>query len=129
MGLSMQSSVANQQLAQTMATQLMQQGLTMSQNIMQNAVNLANATTARATRFTFDISAEEAVAFSKQIASDVASRLSDMGGTLSAIQEMAKIAQSTPPESAVATALADLAASLATVEGLLKGAAAAKAAG
>jgi len=122
MGLSVQNAVALQQQMNSIATANLQNGLTLSQNIMSNAVNLANATAARATRFTFDISAEEAVAFSKQIASDLSEKVAEMGASLASIQEYTKIAQSTPPETAVATAMADLAASMATVEALLKNA-------
>ena len=131
MNLSTQNAVANQQGVQAMINSNLQNGLALSQSIMANAVNQATAVQARALRFLFDTSAEEAVSFTKQIGSDLAGQLAQMGGQLASIQEQAKIANTTPPQtgtggafgadsgSALNQQLANLSASIAAIEAML----------
>ena len=131
MNLATQNAVANQQGVQALINSNLQNGLSLSQSIMANAVNQATAVQARALRFIFDTSAEEAVGFAKQIGSDLAGQLAQMGGQLASIQEQAKIAQTTPPQtgtggafgsdsgSALTQQLANLSASIAAIEQML----------
>ena len=108
-GLSGQNQLANQQTATEFATA--NRNLTLEQ--ARNHAGLLNtsaqdaaaswrpihqALTARVTRFILDTSAEEAVSFAKQIQSDLSERVANLGASLSAVQEMVKIAQSTPPQ-------------------------------
>lgn len=123
MGLSVQNAVANQQTVQAMVNAN-----------MQNALLMAQAITARAVRFTFDTSAEQATSFAQQIAADAGEKLAEAGATLSATQQYAKIAQSTAPQTGtggafgsetglsqqIALSLANLAQSQATIIELLK---------
>jgi hypothetical protein len=113
--LATQNAVANQQTVQSVVTANLQNGLA-----------LAQALTARATRFVFDISAEQAAAFDRQLGADMAGRLANIEASLAGGQQMAKIAQSTPPESAQALSvqLAQLSATIAGMQSLLEAAAA-----
>lgn len=98
MGLSVQNAVANQNTTQTAAAAALANGLTIGQAVMQNGINLAQAINARAVRFAFDISAEQAAAFDRQLSADVSGRLMNIEAALSGGQQASKIAQSTAPQ-------------------------------
>jgi hypothetical protein len=120
MNLATQNAVANQQTVQSMVSANLQNGLTLAQNALANALNQAAAVQAITIKELMDTSIREAVAETKQVNSDLASKLADFSATLSGGQQEAKIAQSTPPESAVAAMLANLAASISAIETMLK---------
>ena len=120
MNLATQNAVANQQSVQAMINANLQNGLTLAQNTLANALQQATAVQTIAIKHLMSTTAEEAVTFAKQISSDLSSKLADFAATLSASQQEAKIAQSTPPESAVAAMLANLAASISAIETMLK---------
>jgi uncharacterized protein with von Willebrand factor type A (vWA) domain len=108
---------AAQQIAQLAA----QQALQMSQN----GAMLAQAMTGRVSRHILDLSAEQATAFAKELSADLASRLAEMSGQLASVQEMAKIAQTTPPQTGTGGAFGSDAGSavlqqLANIEALLR---------
>lgn len=63
-----------------------------SRMIMSNAVN------ALALKYLFDTSAQEAVTFAKEIASDTAQTMQDFGGVIAGIQQDIKGAITTPPQ-------------------------------
>jgi hypothetical protein len=81
---------AAQQMAQLAGMQALQ--------ISQNGAMLAQAMTGRVARHILDLSAEQAVAFSKEIAADLAGKMEEFGATLSSIEQFAKVANSTPRE-------------------------------
>lgn len=81
---------AAQQIAQLAG----QQALTMSAN----AQMLSQAFLGRATRTILDVSAEQAVGFMQEIQAGLSKDLAALSGQLASVQEMAKIAQSTPPQ-------------------------------
>ena len=90
--------------------------------------------TARAVRFTFDTSAEQATSFAQQIAADAGEKLAEAGATLAATQQFSKVAQNTAPQTGtggafgsetgltqqIALSLANLAQSQATIIELLQ---------
>jgi len=98
MGLSVQNSVANQQYIQSIVNANLQNGLTIAQNAMQNGMQIAQAVTVRSLRMALDTSAEEAVAFTKQIGSDIQDKLTNLEATLSAAQQFEKTALTSPPQ-------------------------------
>jgi len=81
---------AAQQIAQLAA----QQALEMSRN----GAMLAQAMTGRVTRHILDLSAEQAAGFARELMTDLPRELAQMSGQLAAVQEMAKIAQTVPPQ-------------------------------
>lgn len=102
---------AAQQIAQLAA----QQALQMSQN----GAMLAQAMTGRVSRHILDLSAEQATAFSREIAADLSHKLEEFGATLASIQQDSKIAQTTHPESGVVGTNAIIQ-QLASIEALLR---------
>ncbi len=87
MGLSTQNAVANQQQVQAIQNASLQGYLTIHQTL-----------TALAAKRLLDTSAEEAVAFTKQIGSDLQDKINNIGAALAGVQEDVKIAQTTPPQ-------------------------------
>lgn len=141
-GLSQQNAVAQQQrvndlsnsvlansmnAAQQMAQLASQQALTLSQN----GAILAQAMVGRVGRFVLDTSGEEAVAFTKQIGSDVQDKLSNIEAALAAGQVFEKTAITVPPQtgtggafgsdsgSALTQQLSNLAASISAIQSML----------
>lgn len=109
MGLSVQNAVSAQQRVSDAANAVHENVLNASQQvaqlaaqqalqIAQNGAMLSQAMTGRVARMILDASAEQAVAFAKEIGADVSSKLADFGGALASLQEQAKIAQTTPPQ-------------------------------
>lgn len=81
---------AAQQIAQLAG----QQALTMSAN----AQMLSQAMLGRVGRTVLDVSAEQAVGFMQEIQAGLSKDLAALSGQLASVQEMAKIANSTPPQ-------------------------------
>lgn len=135
MGLSVQNSVSNQQNVQAYVNANVQNGLTLAQNMTANAVAMSQAITARATRFIFDISAEQAASFTRQLEADIGGRLSNIEAALAGSQIFEKTAATSPPQTGtggafgsetglsqqVALALSNLAAGQAAIVELLRG--------
>jgi|SRR5215831_5058682 len=103
------NQVANQQSVQAIINQSLQ-------------VHTAtmNALAGRVSRLVMDVSAEQAAGFAKELTAGLASEMQQFGADLASIQQDIKAAQSTPPETAVGQALANLAASMAAIEAMLK---------
>jgi hypothetical protein len=120
MNLSTENAVANQQVVQAMINANLQNGLTLAQHAMAGAIQQLTAVQTIAVKRLFDTTIEQAMATTEQINADMAKNLAAYSATLSAGQQEAKIAQSTPPESAVAAMLANLAASISAIETMLK---------
>ncbi len=81
---------AAQQLSQLAGLQALQ--------ISQNGAMLAQAMTGRVARHILDLSAEQAVAFGKEIAADLSGKMEEFGASLSSIEQFAKMANNTPRE-------------------------------
>jgi len=79
-----------QQIAQLAAQQALQ--------ISQNGAMLAQAMLGRVSRHILDLSAEQASAWSRELMSDLPRELANISGQLASVQEMAKIANTTPPQ-------------------------------
>ena len=113
-GLSIQNSVANQQSVQALINADLAASLSLKQALQ-----------ARAARFLLDTSAEEAVAFSKQIGSDIQDRITGIEASLAAGQMAEKIAITTPPQTGTGGAFGSdagsaLLAQLANIQALLQ---------
>ena len=117
--LAMQNAVANQQSVQSMVNAAMQNGLTMAQANLQSGLDFSRAVTARAVN-TAIAAAGEAAAFEKTLGREISDQLSEINGALAGGQQSAKIANTTPPETGVASALATLAAGQAAIIELLR---------
>lgn len=134
--LSMQNAVALQQRVNDTATavhansmnaaqQLAQLAAQQALQINQNGSMLAQAMMGRVSRHVLDLSAEQATAFSREIAADLSNKLADLSGQLASVQEMAKIAQTTPPQTGTGGAFGSdagnaLLQQLANIEALLR---------
>lgn len=81
---------AAQQIAQLAGQQALQ--------ISQNGAMLAQAMLGRVSRHILDLSAEQASAWGRELMSDLPRELANMSGQLASVQEMAKIANTTPPQ-------------------------------
>lgn len=106
---------AAQQIAQLAA----QQALQMSQN----GAMLAQAMTGRVSRHILDLSAEQATAFTREIASDLSAKMQEFGSILASIQQDSKIANTTSPQTGGASGWDNggaLSAQLASIEALLR---------
>lgn len=86
-GVSIQNAIANQQSVQALVNSDLAASLSMKQALQ-----------ARAARFLLDTSAEEAVAFTKQLGSDIQDRITGIEAALSAGQQAEKIAITSPPQ-------------------------------
>lgn len=81
---------AAQQIAQLAA----QQALTMATN----GQMLSQAMVGRVSRHVLDLSAEQTVGFMQEIQAGLSKDLASLSGQLASVQEMAKIANTTPPQ-------------------------------
>lgn len=93
-----ENGTANQQMVQGLLQENLAANLALSRNATANAIAFSQAVTARAVRFAFDISAEQAAGFVTQLGSRLEDRLTNLGATLAGVQEMVKTAQTTPPQ-------------------------------
>lgn len=121
MGLSIQNGVANQQSVQAIQNASLQGYLTLHQTM-----------TALAAKKLLDTSAEEAVAFTKQIGADLQDKITGIGASLAAVQEDVKISNTTPPQtgtggafgsdsgSALTQQIGNLAAAVAAMQAMLQ---------
>lgn len=97
-----------------------QQTLNAIQNTaLQGFVSLTHALFAKAAKSILDESAQDAVNNAKTIASDTQDKINNLGSAIASVQQDLKGAQSTPPESAVAAQINDLATTLAAVQAQL----------
>ena len=101
-GLSGQNQLANQQrmtdAMSAAAINAVNAGQQMAQLAAQQALTLSAAIQARTARFLLDTSAEEAVAFTKQVGSDIQDKLTNIEAALSGSQAFEKTAITTPPQ-------------------------------
>ena len=93
-----QNAVTSQQAVDAISREALQTGIALGRELLQGSIDLSRAVQARAVRFIFDTSAEEAVGFAKQIGSDLTGKLSDIEGLLAAGQQQEKTAVTTPPQ-------------------------------
>lgn len=94
------NEIANSVLANSMnaAQQMAQLAASQSLNLAASQAQLQQAITGRVARFMLDLSAEEAVAFTKQVGADIQDKLSNIEAAISGGQVYAKTAQTTPPQ-------------------------------
>lgn len=91
-------ALANMQLSMQSAQQLAQLAGQQALNIQASQAQLQQAITGRVARFMLDLSAEEAVAFTKQIGSDLQDKIANINGVLAGMQEAIKASITTPPQ-------------------------------
>lgn len=96
--IAIQNQVTNQQAVDTISREALQTGIVLGRDVLQRGLDFSRAVEARAIRFIFDTSAEEAVGFAKQIGSDLTSKLADIEGLLAAGQQQEKTAITSPPQ-------------------------------
>jgi hypothetical protein len=134
--LSGQNAVSRQQRADQAADSVHENSMNAAQQIAQlaaksalqmsdNTAMLAQAMTGRVTRHILDLSAEQTVGFMQEIQAGLAKDLAAISGQLAAVQEMAKIAQTTPPQTGTGGAFGSdagnaLLQQLANIEALLR---------
>ena len=94
----MENATANQQIVQGLLQENLAANLALSRNATANAISFSQAVTARAVRFAFDISAEQAAGFVTQLGSRLEDRITNLGSSLAGLQEMVKTANTTPPQ-------------------------------
>lgn len=94
------NELANSVLGNAMnsAQQMQQLASQQALNMSANAANLATAFNARAARFVLDISGEQAAGFARELQVDLPRDLANIGAQISSLQQDAKIAQTTPPQ-------------------------------
>jgi len=102
MGASIQDLQQSQSRRNQLADSVLANQLNSAQQIQAaeatNRVLMSNAINAIAIKYLFDTSAQEAVTFAKEIASDTAQTMQDFGGVIAGIQQDLKGAQSTAPQ-------------------------------
>jgi hypothetical protein len=97
-GLSGQNQLTNQQAVDVISREALQSGIAIGREWASGAMNIGRAVQARAIRFIMDTSAQEAISFTRQISSDLTSKLADIEGMLAAGMQQEKTAISTPPQ-------------------------------
>lgn len=93
-----ENATANQQIVQALMQESLAANLAISRQATANAIAYAQAVNARAVRFAFDISAEQAVGFATTIGAQLQDKITNLGAALSGVQEMVKVAITTPPQ-------------------------------
>jgi len=102
-----QNAVANQQRVTEMASATLQNGMTLAQNALQAGMQLSQAITTMATKNILDESIKDAVSNTKLLGSDIQDKLTNIEAALAGGQQMAKIANTTPPETGFVQQLAN----------------------
>jgi hypothetical protein len=93
-----QNLTDNQQIVQGLLQENLAANLSLSRNATANAIAFSQAVTARAVRFAFDISAEQAAGFVTQIGARLEDRITNLGASLAGLQDFIKASQTTPPQ-------------------------------
>lgn len=134
--LTVQNAAARQQRMEQAADSVHENAMNAAQQIAQlaaksalqmsdNTAMLAQAMTGRVTRHILDLSAEQTVGFMQEIQAGLSKDLAAISGQLAAVQEMAKIANTTPPQTGTGGAFGSdagnaLLQQLANIEALLR---------
>lgn len=130
--VSQQNQIAQQQRVNDMANSVLSNAMNASQQFGQlaaqqalqisaNSAAIQQAMLGRVTRHILDLSGEQAAAFEKTLGAQLQDQLTELNASLAGGQQMAKIANTTPPETGVAQALSTLAAGQAAIIELLRG--------